>query len=392
MRKEIQRWNMDSLSFHNRWMYETLIHEHNIISDSVKEIEFLDKDNMPFKPLRGFLAKKKMQKYWIDQQIFKSLPLRVGDKIEELKYKEDIIMRSLNPRAFNIISEKKFGTREFIDSFVPFEHTHPEQWMLLKFIALSSMISRTYICIASPSEFGKSSIFDVMHYITDKCPVFKPRSIPGVLNKISGTGNIVFDEIHECKREVKEIIEEFALQIGGSKAVYINGALKSKNTKSTYDCHLQSITFLYNNIDSYNDESAYFEFIFSNNKAIDTRFLKFRLDGKLLEKFSKDFSIPDVAEENRRFYIDFAKQMLYLQDLKKNNGYDLRYTHNSTLDLKGRRKLIYNDIAWLIDMYCESQQEFNKYIELMDNCIMNYRKMINMIDGNQLKQYEEVIE
>ena len=98
-----------------------------------------------------------------------------------------------------------------------------------------AFISRLYICIASESEFGKSSVFDVIHYLTDKSPVFKPRSVPGVLNQINGSGNLVFDETHRCKKEVRDIIEEFALQIGGGKALYINGAMQAKNTKARYN-------------------------------------------------------------------------------------------------------------------------------------------------------------
>ncbi len=391
MRAEAQPFHIESLATHNHLLFNNLIYEHNLITSTLKEIEFSDPSGNPCSPIRGFFAVKDKVKYWIDEGIINDLPIRVGNQVEELLYREDVIIRPLNPTKFKIVPFHSFTMKQVIETIAPFNHSNPDAWTLLKLIAIASYVGRTYICIASNSSFGKSTTFDIIHSITDKCPVFVPRTVPGVLNQINGVGNLVFDEIHDCKGDVKKVIEEISLQVGGGKSVYINGALEAKKTKSKYNCSNQSITFLYNDLDHYkNPEKEYFEYTFSNNIAIDDRFLKLRLQGKLTEKFDRDFDIIAIAEANKNLYISLAKELAYLQELKLKNGYQRRFDDNSILQVKGRRKNILTEIAWVIDMYSDSQLEFDKYYTLLEKAVVDYRIML----GEQttiIVEQEEVI-
>ena len=392
MRTEIQQWHMETLSAYNQLMFDTLIYDYNISTDTLKEIEFENDEGMPCKPIRGYFAVKDKRKYWIEEQFLDKLPLRMGDSFEELKHKEDLVHRPLKPKTFRITPNKEYPVRQFIDNFLPFKHSNEKHWTLLKFISLAGFIGRVYCCISSFSEFGKSSVYDVLHYLTDKSPVFKPRSVPGVLCKINGVGNIVFDETHRCKKDIRDIIEEFALQIGGGKALYINGALKSSKTKMRYDCSLQSITFLYNNNSNYDDPlKDYFEFIFSNNVAIDSRFLKFKLDGKLTEEFSKDFDVPGLAEQYKMEYVKIAKQLFYLQELKKSNGYERRFVTKGKLNLKGRKLITFSEITWLVDMYSETQEEYDVWIDDLEQSIIGYKSMVTELRGVNPQLVEELV-
>ena len=389
-----QRFYLDTLSTHANNLFSSLIYESNLSSSNLKEVEFEEQTpngRAPITALRGYYARKDRKKYFLDKDIIDQLPIRVGKKVQELIDKEDIVIRPLSPTPFKITPEGKMKVRELIDSLAPFDHDNPPEWMLLKFIAIASYVARVYTCIATTSSFGKSSVFDLIHYLTDKSPVFKPRSVPGVLNQINGTGNMVFDETHRCKKEVRDIIEEFALQIGGGKSTYLNGALKSGKTKDRYDCTLQSITFLYNLVGNYTQpEKEYFEFIFSNNKAITDRFLKFLFDGVLTEKWNKDFNIPKVAEDNKMFYINFAKTLLFMQKVKQENSVSRKWVHNKKHHMSGRQKLSYDNITWVIDMYCDSQEEYNDYVDFLNDSILNYKTMIApLFDADPVSISEE---
>lgn len=381
-----RRYHLSVLSLHNSLMYEDLLYEENISSDTEKEIEFTGYD-----VIRGYFAKKNKTKYFIETEICQQLPIKIDNEtIQELRYKEDIVLRPLNIIPFRIKPEQIFpDTKQFITEFCPFNHTNQTHWLLLKFLALSAYISRTYCCISSNPEFGKSSCFDTIHAITDKCPVFKPRSVPGVLNKINGTGTMVFDDTLEAKKDVREIMEEFSLKIAGGSAVYINGAMKANKTKARYNCHNQSITYLYNNTDCYkNPEKRYFETMFENNKAMDTRFLKVKLGGKLEERFGKDFNMKKVATENRMYYIQLAKHLRWLQDCKQQNLYTRKYQDTGNMALfKGRRRQIYSDITWLIDMYSQDQEEYMTLVNELSKCIIDYRYMVNELKDDSVSKW-----
>jgi len=248
-------------------------------------------------------------------------------------------------------------------------------------------IGKTFCGICSLSEFGKSSIYLILDALTKKCPVFQPRSVPGVLAQITNDGNMIFDEVHDAPSEVKSCMENFSLQVAGNSPIYINGAMKSTNTKPKYDVSQQSITFLYNVYSNYKDpEKQFWNYIWSNKKAMESRFLCLKFEGKLMEEFDKDFDVPSVAEENKMFYIKIAKQLLFLKQLKLKNAYSKRFANNYPLDLKGRHKIIYDELLWGIDIYCQNQEEYDKFVALLNASINGYQSMIG---GYTIKTFTE---
>lgn len=390
--KEISKpWHMEVLNLHNQYLFNNLIYEHNLITSVLKEIE-IDFQGEP-RIGRGYFAVKDKVQYFIEEKIAKDLPIRIGEEVDKGIYKSETVVswpRSIS--KFKIIPEHKIPFRNLVDSFAPFEHTNQLHWLLMKLISIAAFISRTYICVSSESAFGKSSVFELLHGITDKCPVFKPRTVPGLLKEITGVGNMVFDEVHECRGETKEIMEDISLQLGGGKPTYINGALPSSKTKAVYHCPNQSITYLYNNKDHYTTpDKEYFDYMFKNNKAIDNRFLKLKLFGKLLEKFDKEFNLPKLAEANRSLYIDFAKELAYLQELVQKSGYNRKYGPSKPiLSLEGRRRNIFDDITLIMDMYSEDQKEYDELYNSLEKSVVSYREMLGK-ETHLLVEEEEVV-
>lgn len=381
---------MDTISTHNSILYDTLIQPHHIVSDNLKSVLF----DSASEEDRGYFARKEKIKYWLDEEHLPLLPLRIK-KTQELQYKEDIILKPIEVATFKIKPEHKTDMKKLIDGLCPFEHTEMKHWILMKMIAIAGYVGKTFICVASEPNFGKTSIFSVVHGMTDKCPVFKPRSIPGVLCKINTTGNMVFDEAHEAQKDTRDIMEEFTLAIGGGSTTYINGAMKSHMTKSKYDCTLQSITYLFNNVDCYKaPEKSYFEVIWKNNKAMNDRLLKFRVKGKMTQMFSRDFDVKGEAEKNKMFYIDFAKELAYLQEFKKSGKYKKKFTDftpTPSLKIKGRKLQVWNEIMWIVDQYSQSQEEYNEWFKLMEQCVKEYQDMISVLDDEVINIEEERI-
>jgi hypothetical protein len=216
--------------------------------------------------------------------------------------------------------------------------------------------------------------------------------VPGILNKITTEGNLVFDDIQNVPSDPKKAMEQMNMQIAGGSPLYLNGAMKSHNTKNKYDVSRQSITYLYNDVNNYKEpEKKYFDFMFENNGAIDTRYLKLLLKGKMVQKFKKDFDIKQMAEKNRSYYIKFAKELLYLKSVKTQNKYVRRWKHNSTLTVKGNRRInIYEEITWGIDMYSKTQEIYDRLVNVLDTAIKDYKEMIyTMCDTHQPTIEEE---
>lgn len=401
MRDVIRKWHSITLQSYQAMMFESLIHRHNIVTESPKIYTFENDDGGEV-GLKGYFAMKevdgKKSKYFIEEESYPKLPIRVNS-VEEMFYKESarsksVILRPTEITPFRITPKACWeSNKEFIDSIAPFEHSMPDMWTLNKIVAIMAYIGKTSIGICSLSEFGKTSIYLILDSLTKKCPVFQPRSVPGVLVQITGNGNMVFDEVHEVESKVIKCMENFSLQVAGNSPLYINGAMKSKNTKAQYDVAQQSITYLYNVYGNYaNPNKQFWDNIWANKKAMESRFLTLRFEGKLIETFDKNFNIPMEAQDNKMFYIKVAKHLMHLKSLKFENKYVRRYTQGNHLVLTGRHKAVYDELAWGIDVYSESQAQYDSFITLLNGCIQGYKDMINGYSASTTKVNKEVVE
>jgi len=386
MRAEIQPWHSIVLQTYQAQMFDTLIHTHNITTETSKSYQFENTKGEILDELRGFFAIKNTdgqnKKYFIEETYYPSLPVRVNSS-EEIFYKDSsrsrsVILKPTNVTPFKIKPEKCWdNNKTFMDLIAPFQHTRPDHWTLNKIIAVMSYVGKTFCGISSKSEFGKSSIYLILDSITKKLPVFQPRSVPGILVQITHDGNMVFDEVHDPPAEVKKCMENFSLQVAGNSPIYINGAMKAKNTKAKYDVSQQSITYLYNIMSNYSDpDKQFWNRIWSNTKAMESRFLLLKLEGKLLEEFDKDFNIVEAATQNKMMYIRIAKHLLYLKHLKLTNQYKRKFIPLPHPRMNGRHKIVYDEITWGIDLYAQVQSEYDHFVKILNDSITNYAKML----------------
>lgn len=384
-----QKWHNDVLAAYQAHMFETLIWQHNIVTESAKSYEFEDEDEIeiPEGPLRGYFAMKDIDnrktKYFLKEPDYERLPIRVNDS-KILLFKESARIKSVvlwitDVTPFKIKPEKCFTTnKEFIDTLAPFEHSHPDQWTLNKIIAVMGYVGKTFVGISGPPEFGKSSIYSIIDSLTKKSPVFQPRSVPGLIIQINNDGNMVFDDIHAVPSEVLKVMENFAFHVASNAPIYINGAMKAHHLKQHYDVSGQSITFLFNLLENYVHEDEFWNNLWKGKEAMESRFLCIKLNGRLTEEFDKEFDIPAVARENKMTYIRMAKHLMWLKELKLTNAYQRKYADKRTdLNTTGRHKIIYDEISWGIDAYSDTAEEYCKLMDTFDTAIKEYHWMLH---------------
>lgn len=379
MNDNVKSWHSSVLASFNAELYDKLIYERHVSSESMKEVilqplNSVSKDDGTIH--KGFFAVKDKIKYLIGPKNFTQLPIKVK-AYNEWKCREDVVYVPTDATGFRVIPKHSINFRELVDSFAPFEHSMSDDYIVMKISCLMADIGRTYMCMVTEPNGGKSSLFKLLHAINNRTPVYQPRSIPGCLNKITGDGNIVWDDIINVPSDPRKAMEDMSMQIADGSSVYHNGAMKSHQTKTKYLTPLQSLTFLYNDVKNYaKPEKKYFDVIFENNGAMDDRYLKMFFKGRLLQKFHRDFDITGTANKNQAYYIAMAKELLYLKEHKQSGGYTKRWNHNSLLSLKSRKRLSYDEICWGVDMYCESQEEYDKFIQILDSSIIDYKSML----------------
>jgi len=391
LREEIIRWHSDVVAEYTRNMFDTLLYPEQITTSSMKEFELeplkVDEDGILAK---GYFATKDKKKYFVHADHYPYMPLRLKpDILKEYRFgsqgKQDVIYTINKPIPFKVLPDHTMEFDYVVDNFLDFESSNPKHWIMLKVMAIMLQLGKGFVCLSSNPSLGKTSIFSMVHGLTNKCPVFKPRSVPGVLNKINTDGNMVFDEAHQCKKEVRDIMEEFSLDIAGGKSMYVNGAQKSANTKNNYNCFNQSITYLYNNAECYKQpDKVYFDVNFKNNEAMDDRFLKFKLQGELTEKFSRDFDIIGAAKQYESVYRKYLKEFAWLQQQLMSGKLKRRYEDNYVPTLKIRKKQTWDLLTLGFDMYAKTQGEYDEWCLILIKCKEEYEDMVLHL-RNELK-------
>ena len=396
-------WHSDIVNMHNNMLYSELIHEHHLTSRTLKLVMFEEEKAMG--AARGYFAVKTLGdtdvKYFIPEPHRQHLPIKYKPaELKEVTYKTgsnsaDVVKKPLSnakPIVFRIKPEDNMSVRDIVDEFT-WEHSCMPHWILNILIALAGFGGRTYMGICSESEFGKSSTYDNIHALTDKSLVFKPRSIPGMISAITETGNMVFDEVHDCDKPIKKLMEDFCLDAGGRRPFYQNGALKAKGLKQRYSLINQSVTFLYNVISQYDSPNSFYENIWTNPVAMDKRFVRVKLKGVLKEDFTLEegIDLTEMAKANRDRYVQVTKKLFDIQDKMMNNKFVRRYSYAlNNIPVRGRKIHTYNAVTMMIDQWAENVGEYVSMVEVFNQAIRDYEYML-VPEEQKLKVSEEVV-
>lgn len=366
-------YHYNVLKAFNSYLFDTLLYDFHIISDTVQEIQV--KEGLA----QGFFAKKNRQLYLLDKEVIipdNQLPIRIKEYTEEVDGKK-VFYKVTKFNSFRITPTKTHTFKELVDNLAAFKHSNPEDFKLFKIICLASYCSRTFTRISTNPAFGKDSIKGILNQLTDKVRVIKPRSVPGVLKELTPDGEIVLNESSGMKKEIRDLIQDIVLHLADGSVTYINGALRSQShhTKDKYDVHMLSITAMYNGLTDYTSNEEFFDYQFANNTAIKDRLLPIRLSGILEEQFDNNFDYQTLMKENLPVLVSLIKNIEYY---KTNWQKEQKPFVNPISNLKGRHKHTLLTLFSFINLYSESQEEHNKYCKLLLTRIQDYK---NMVEG-----------
>jgi len=127
-------------------------------------------------------------------------------------------------------------------------------------------------------------------------------------------------------------------------------------------------------MDCYNEQKRkkYFDLVFS--KAVQQRFLPFKMEGKITELFDEVLHKKKIVEENMQFYKDNIKHLRYLEEKFDDDvhgwecdldiNFKNRYLRNWTTLVKG------------IDLFSRDKEQFKERCKLLHEKFKDYNKMI----------------
>ena len=374
LKEELKKWHNTVLDIHEKSLFNSVIRDEHI--NSVRKMQkFTDMNGNKTKPIEGFMAQKGGQKYFIEPHIADSMPIKVDHEAvtKLIDDQQNLVYKPTKVKSFKITAGKVFEPQEFLNDFMPLDHSNCEVYDAFKLFCIACEIGKIGACISTEKGFGKSNIYKSIGHVTNLTHVVPVGTYKGMLGRVNGKGSLVIDEIINVGSEKKKDLQKIILNMLGSDDNIKNEALKTGGTKDEYDIKEQSFIMLYNLIEDLGgDSSNFFDNIVKNHPAIMDRVLKLRFTGMISTVWHKNFNMRETAEQNRTYYINVAKYMQYLRELLRSGEYQYRYSYNWTYGLSSRKAQMLMDIKFVMDFFSTNQEDFSRRMKVIEDAMRNY--------------------
>lgn len=342
--------------------------------------------------------KKNNVVYLIPSEFIDKMPLLI-EKEEKISFRSKGYRLPLHDNSrfmvkpMRIRPERGMSFRELVDNFANGEHENKEDDLLWRMMTLIAFLDRVNIRVATPPEFGKDSKMNLINAMTGSIGMISNPTIAKLeymlhnkvlfLNEVSGIGS-----------QSKADIEQFLLQTSDFNNKYTKRSRAGAGSSEEYKIQNLSVVVVYNDIKQYQDESKYFDFMWTNAGAINNRIIPFLFAGKQLVKYKRDFDVDEVVRENWDFYLKWLRALLYYQDNKfeDDKGFpvvDYDFGKN------GRWQINFATIQRWIGKYAKDYPEYKKLCDLLYSKHLDYLKMVGLDkstkDNDWFKVEEEVV-
>jgi hypothetical protein len=299
------------------------------------------------------------------------------------------------PVPKRIPSEKCHTPKEFIDNLCLLKHSKPEHQKLMYMMALSQLWDRSYYRISSVAGAGKDNTVDTCMGLFGNCGTIESPTIAKLEDRATVLKWLVCNEVVDIEKAAWDIIQQFLLTAGARKNKITKHSRAFKNVQEIIDVRDFSLSMFYNDIDHYPDaKTGLFKPYFDDTtkKAVRDRFPAFRFYGGFTENFNSmsRINIKKFVEDNFDWYVDMVKSFTFY----KENFHDYlnNWSEEKLMEFKGRDATNMGVLLKIVDFYCESQEEFDKWMIIINEAVLDYITMLDFPKTYKklIKRFEKV--
>lgn len=323
-------------------------------------------------------------KYLLPTQFKQHLPLNIKQSVDCFLKKSDttIYKLILEPKTANIRGEKFYSFKEFIHRFNPMESTLPKVWTFLKLQAIGSCSKGCKYRLCSIPSLGKNSNDTILRSITNKVVRVSKPTLAKLETLFYYNQKVIPDEMTSLGGDKIKEVEPFILNIADETPEFEKHSMAQTKSMNTVNVANSSCIFTYNKIENLSQGSKFFDDIWQNIDAINDRYPALLLpDGKITDKVPKlsKKQASDLLDEHFEDMRRLVKTGVhYIDNLTDNlHGYD-----RSRLQLRfSRHYTNMEGVVDAIDVFSDTEVEFNEWIDFINKCVSDYVLMIKDRDG-----------
>ena len=252
-------------------------------------------------------------------------------------------------------------------------HSNKEHYKLYWMLALTSMIDRINFRLSTPAGFGKDSIVDIMNNLFGNATTIENPTV-AKLEYLSFSKWLAINEVVDISKGEWRLMEQYLLSAGALKNKISKRSRAVAGVGEFLDIKNLSLSLFYNDIDHYPDTKKYFDEV--TKKAVKDRFLPLRLSGTYTENFNEvtQKDIKEYVKDNMDEYDDIIRTFVYY---KHNINASLHYYKLPNLFKFGERhKTSLGRLFNIVDAYCETQVEFDKWCKVIIDSYDDYNDML----------------
>jgi len=373
----------DFLSQFKRMFYKDLLTIENLVGHQIK----IDKMSFPGGNIDdaanfwGYVLEKNGVKYLLSStdiagkevNLGKLLPI-FATNLLKVASKGTVYHWIKKPISAKIRPVKTKTFKEVVDILSSLKHTNMEHQKLMWFMGITQLYDRANFRISTPAGFGKDSTVDILGSLIGKANTIENPTL-AKLEYMCSNKWLAINEVIDIKKGDWRTMEQFLLSAGAQKSEITKHSRATTNgVKEILDLSSLSLSLMYNDIDHYPNADLYFDTV--TKKAVLDRFPPLRLNGEFTEDFNsvKDYDVEAFAKEKYEIYKDLIGNFVYYQKNILDTMH--RYKIKGLRTLPKRWKLNIGRLLKIIDMYCESQEEFDKWVNIINTSMIDYEDML----------------
>jgi len=309
--------------------------------------------------------------------IYDLLPIKVNDSYavaaKNVVYE---VANDIQPLRFT--EEKTMSFKELVDVLSSFHHTKPKWQKLYWMTVLAGYFDRAYARISTTPNFGKDSALNVLELLKGRSNSVNAEVTRAKLEFLTTQKILGVTELADLTGEDWRNIEQFLLDVADFTPTIPKRSRSYDGVGETLDIDEFSVMLLYNDLKDYNDQDRYFDK--RAKSAVDDRFPPLRLPGEIDDNRLESVEQRDVApmvEEGMPRYKDMLRALEYWEknfDAEQNDEWEADF---SEYGKRWRKNLL--KITKAINLYSESEEEFNEYVHLLHKAINEYDLMLQYV-------------
>lgn len=323
--------------------------------------------------VKYLLSSKTRAEDGTDKEIILSdiLPI-FARNLQKVAYRGVVYYQIKKPVSAKIRPVKYCDFRTLLDTLSSIPHSNPTHLKLMWFIELAQCIDRANVRVSSPPGFGKDSCVAIMGDLLGNCATVENPTI-AKLEYLHYHKHLAINEVVGVSKQAWRDIEQYLLSVGAFKSTITKRSRASETMKEEMNVSKLCLSLFYNDIDTYSSEQ-YFDEIAKG--AVCDRFVPFRFHGRFTETFKSlsHSEITSLVTSNLNKYKELIGTIAYYQHsyMTEYHGYSIE----KLIKVPQRWAFSLSTVLRIIDTYCNTQEEFDKWIVVINESMEDYMEML----------------